>query len=759
MEPPIPTEPAAPRTASRWLSRGIYAVLGTFVLLAGLYSVVIPPFETPDEIWHYAFVQHVATGQGLPVASPRSQALWRQQGVQAPAYYLAAAALTAWIDQRDFPAIYARANPHAAIGWPDAPDNRNFLIHHADEAWPWRGSILGLHIARFFSVALGAVALAATYGTLLLLLPQPAALAGTALVAFIPQFIFISASASNDNAVNALAALALWQMVALAVQPGAPPMRRWLLLGATLGLAVLAKLSALGLLALAGLVILWAARRERSWRILWSGSLGVATPVLLVGGWWYWRNWQLYGDPLAWNIWQANILLRVETAGWRTILGELGSVERSFWGLFGWLNVQYAPLLYSLLRAIELLIAFGLAVAAVRWLLFERTVDRRWAGGALLLAWLALLTVSWLRFMLIAPAAQGRYFFPALPALALLAAIGVRAWRIPTLDAVVVSCLLAISIATPFWVIAPAYQPPPAAEEGAAQTPIDALLGGEIRLLRVSASPAQLYPGDVAQVTAVWAAEAAPARDYSVFVHLVDDQGLIVGQRDTMPGGGLRPTSQWSAGEQYVEQYRVNIPATAYTPNRAHWRIGLYDHTTGQRLPVAPVDVATADGPVINPAANAVDFGNVAILAPPGDVPNPMDLPFADNVSLMGYTLDSRQLVPGESVEVVLYWQARGPIPVDYTSFVHLLDTDYRMFGGHDGKPAPPMAAWATGQIMADRHRFQVNEDALPGLYQLEIGLYNPQSHSRLTLLQADGAEGADRVLLGPLEVVSPAVQ
>ncbi len=109
---PLPDAPAAPRAL--WL------VIAAFVILAATYSVITPAFETPDEIWHYAFVQHLATGQGLPVSAAGTQALWQQQGVQAPGYYLAAAALTAWIDQSDFPAVYARANPHRAIGRPDA---------------------------------------------------------------------------------------------------------------------------------------------------------------------------------------------------------------------------------------------------------------------------------------------------------------------------------------------------------------------------------------------------------------------------------------------------------------------------------------------------------------------------------------------------------------------------------------------------------------------------------------------------------------
>src|SRR5690606_13444891 len=120
--------------------------------------------------------------------------------------------------------------------------------HHSDEAWPWRGSILALHIARFFSIVLGALTLWAAYRTLLPILGEAQAALGTALIAFTPQFIFISAAASNDNAVNALAALVLWRLVTLILdQPPAHAAQRrsFALLGTLLGLALLSKLSAL----------------------------------------------------------------------------------------------------------------------------------------------------------------------------------------------------------------------------------------------------------------------------------------------------------------------------------------------------------------------------------------------------------------------------------------------------------------------------------------------------------------------------------
>ncbi|NJN82010.1 MAG: hypothetical protein HC802_06810 [Caldilineaceae bacterium] len=481
-------------------------------------------------------------------------------------------------------------------------------------------------------------------------------------------------------------------------------------LGILLGLATVSKLSALGLLALAGLVLAQIAWRHRSWRLLIQAAVWVGLPVLAIGGWWYLRNWQLYGDPLAWNIWQANILLRVAPADWRMIAGEVGSLERSFWGLFGWLNLPYPELVYSFFRALEFLIGFGLLLAGARWLLLDRRVDRRWWAGAILMIWLAILAISWLRFMRIAPAAQGRYFFPAAPTLAMLAALGIRAWRIPTLGALIVVCLLTASALTPFWLIRPAYEASPTHIELADVTPVEVNFGGQFALTGIATTPDQLSPGETVQVSLVWQALTPSERDLSVFVHLVDEKGLVIAQTDTMPGGGLRPTSQWRPGEVQAEQYFVDIPATAYTPNQGHWSVGLYEHWDGSRLPV----VVESAGDELEAANGAVTFGNVILTAPAGAIPNAMQVEFADNVTLAGYAIDSRQLRPGDSVEVTLYWQARGPVGGDYTTFVHLLDGAFQTYGGHDGAPEPSTLDWNAGEFVVDRHRLRLRKMRRP---------------------------------------------
>ena len=62
---------AAAPLLSSFFAPTIRTLLALFVFLAALFSFVIPPFEAPDEIWHYAFVQHLVTQRALPVAEPK----------------------------------------------------------------------------------------------------------------------------------------------------------------------------------------------------------------------------------------------------------------------------------------------------------------------------------------------------------------------------------------------------------------------------------------------------------------------------------------------------------------------------------------------------------------------------------------------------------------------------------------------------------------------------------------------------------------
>ena len=65
-----------------------------------------------------------------------------------------------------------------------------------------------------------------------------------------------------------------------------------------------------------------------------------------------------------------------------------------------------------------------------------------------------------------------------------------------------------------------------------ALTPVNAQLGKHFAIIGVDATPDELLPGEQATVRVAWRADQPPPVDYSVFVHLVDADGLMKALRE-----------------------------------------------------------------------------------------------------------------------------------------------------------------------------------------------------------------------------------
>lgn len=844
-------------------------ILTAFLILGIAYAVTNPLFESPDEVWHYEYVRWLVEGKGLPRPEQVGEAPWHQEGSQPPLYYLISALLVSPIPTDNAVSVI-RYNPHAAIGQPDSFGNKNAMVHGNAGAWPWQGVALSAHVARLFSLLLGGVTVIAAYGTALALFPARAAASAVrrwsiavaalaaALVAFTPQFLFLSAAVNNDNLVIAASAGAVWLAVYMIGQretetmlppdagpagttspeetaatstadseavPAAPKTWQLVLMGGLVGVAALAKLSGLAVAGLAALTLIIVAWRRRStpserWarsarsggsrpsagirflRDLLVWSFVVVAVALVLAGWWYVRNWQLYGDPLGLQAMFEILPRRPEPPTMAELVARAQGVWRSAWAVFGWFNVVADGWLYDVYTALSLVGLAGLVIAWPVRLYLDRQsrneqfdplaapgrlkTDRtRSAGSAapasasgavsqqsrstlllqllLLVIWsivifLALLNWAQMRYP------QGRLLFPAISAVAVLASLGLvgwlpRRWWTALAAALGLPLFLLATLALVWWV-APAYRAPVPLDTatplpnsnllpGGAESAFNASEEALVRLVGYEFHITELRPGDQFLLTLYWQALQPLDRDLSVFVHLTDENGIVQAQRDSFPGAGNAPTSDWSVDLVIPDEHVVTIPDTAPAPHSLRVDVGLYDFATGERLTVGdkpPVSQAVAQ-PVPqearDPSADHWTLGYVTLLprGEPGDLPNPVAINFDDQIALTGFDFDRRVMAPGDTLELTLWWEALAEPELDYVVFTHLVLPPEAVWAGLDQMPqagSSPTSSWQLGQRIEDHHRLTLPEEAPPGVYFVEIGLYDPANLDRLKVNFSD---------------------
>jgi 4-amino-4-deoxy-L-arabinose transferase-like glycosyltransferase len=340
----------------------ILTVIG-YLLLAVTYALATPPLEASDEYKHYPVVQHLQTKGALPILDPDDPGLWLQSAVQPPLYFIMMAAVTAGVDSSDLSDIH-QANPHAYVGDPNQISNKNLIIHQPDrEQFPWQGSILAIYIARFVTILLGigTILLVARLG-LLLFNPQVALLAAV-FTAFNPMFLFISASVNNDGLAALLGTLGLYLLVSL-WRDEPDPIRRWLrylTLGLVLGLGILTKLSLTGLLLLTGIALAALTWRRRQWKYLLIGGSMVLLVALVIAVPWLIHNLRHYQDISALNVFIEVQAQRAVSPSFQDWIEEFGTLYRTFWGLFGGVNVATPELFYNIYNILFVAGAAGLA--------------------------------------------------------------------------------------------------------------------------------------------------------------------------------------------------------------------------------------------------------------------------------------------------------------------------------------------------------------------------------------------------------------
>jgi hypothetical protein len=301
--------------------------------------------------------------------------------------------------------------------------------------------------------------------------------------------------------------------------------------------------------------------------------------------------------------------------------------------------------------------------------------------------------------------------------------------------------------------LAPAYsQPPHFSSEDTIPNPTDAQFDSFVTLRGYDFDTRMGIAGESVDVDLYWEVTGKPPGDYLLFVHMIDELGTMVTQRDTHPGLGSFPSSQWEIGDRFVDTVRLHIPQTTYTPSNALVSIGLYAPIEGYRLAIT---APNGDG-----VGDVLELGEVLLstdLGRPSMIPHPLVQNFGNEILLSGYEYDRREIRPGEVLTVDFYWQALQDNLPDYMVQIRLKDETGQIFETSEHRPLQgelPTSTWQAGDAVVDRQELQIPASLSPGVYHVQVALIDPESRQRQNIVAEDGHWIDETLKLAGLRVI-----
>ena len=130
---------------------------------------------------------------------------------------------------------------------------------------------------------------------------------------------------------------------------------------------------------------------------------------------------------------------------------------------------------------------------------------------------------------------------------------------------------------------------------------------------------------------------------------------------------------------------------------------------------------------------------------------NTTDVNFGNIISLDGYTLNPTS----DSLKVTLFWRAIVSPEVNFTSFVHIVDSDDRIVAQLDAQPLAgryPTSVWIPGEMIADE---RIISPIPAGEYRVYIGWYRhiEDSWERLPILSEGASPAINSYLLDAISL------
>lgn len=443
-----------------------WAPIHQFVLvLCALYLVkqiifvlVFPAFSGHDEVAHYAYLRVLATEGRLPEIPDLSD--WQnRQATGVPTgedripdelYPYCRYVTKDWHCEPETPRW--RENPPRMVTFEGAylPNGWIYTANHpplyyvlmTPIYWLSDGASTAtqLYILRLAAVPFGLLTVLLAFFTVRTIFPKDQFLMVVVptFVAFQTQVSYEAAMLNNDVIGITTYSLVLY-LIVLGIRDNFPK-RLCIMLGVALGLAMLTKSTALTAVGIAGLAILIRIGIKDLRGLLERGVL-VGVPLAILAVPWYIYMYATYGNfsaleqikALQWWNYQGD-----DAPGFFSLLFNIDFAEFRFmetWGEFGWRLIRLSPTMLwaiglPLLVCLGGLVLYGITVVRGRASSANDPVENP-VGWQKLAVFMMLVTavvayLAIIQFGTEFSLTQARYFFPAVNAVAILLALGLR---------------------------------------------------------------------------------------------------------------------------------------------------------------------------------------------------------------------------------------------------------------------------------------------------------------------------------------------
>ena len=689
-----------------------------FVVLAIVYAAITPAFEAPDEGAHFLYIHNMLEEHRLPLLESRERvfASHSTQRHQPPLYYLIGAVLVAGTKRNDVNA-HLQVNPFAAIGTV-SPNNQNVYLHPLHYAGD---TATAVWILRLYSIALATLTLWLAYLTGRLAFQRASTgLLAMLIVASIPGFIFIGASINNDNLVTFVYAagiywcLRLWHRQAITWKDIAA-------ISLILSAAALSKLTGLALFGLVYLaVIVGTFRRRYPSR---QAALLIVASLLASGvlaGWWYVRNLNLYGDPLAM---QATVAIWGR-GGMPISADEIKGIWESVWMILGHFNIRGPEWFYIYIVVITVA---GIAGLVLVW---QRYPAQRLPSAFLLLTCFVVVTALAAATRQI-NVSQGRILYPALVAFAPLLAAGWQSLLGRRVGGLLVVPLTTMALASSAIYLRTAYAPLEVVQTLPQNAQVLNIQAETLTISGYQLTSDALNPGGLLRLKVCFSGRHV--ENPNLFVKALNPVTEIpVGSADVYPG--MSPTNDLvSTGPIYCAPVVLRLASTQQ-PLPVQLKLQIGWNVPGHFVPLKDTN-GQPIGSLIVSGTTLIDPQQKANAAVSTNVT------YGDSIALTGYTLSP--VSPGGTAEITLRWRDLSHMTNNYTTAVSLLDSSNKVVAQADGEVAGyPTSAWRPGPDFTDTRKLAIPMGLSPGTYTLYVGWYDPVNGSRLSA-HGDGVNSA----------------